>query len=78
MACQEAPLPLDALNASNEYLAHAMKPIIDGPITVKAGEALDLRVAPTCRKCYCVTNYKIGGDGSDAIFSPWVQEFVDE
>jgi hypothetical protein len=76
MACQTAPLPLDALNASNDYLAAAMVPITDKSFTLEPGESVDIPVQPSCADCYCVTNFKTSGEGLDAIFSPWVQEFV--
>ncbi|HXU45859.1 MAG TPA: hypothetical protein VN783_10050 [Thermoanaerobaculia bacterium] len=75
-ACQSAPLPLDALNATNEYLAQAMVPIA-GTFTLGAGETQVLPIHPSCSDCYCVTNFKTSGDEPGAIFSPWVQEHVE-
>jgi hypothetical protein len=76
MACQDAALPLDALNATNEYLAGAMVPIADAT-TLQPGQSLEIPVQIPCSQCHCVTNFKTSGEGLDAIFSPWVQEFVE-
>ena len=76
MACQDAALPLDALNATNEYLAGAMVPI-SGSFTLQPGESREIPVQIPCSQCHCVTNFKTSGEGLDAIFSPWVQEYVE-
>jgi hypothetical protein len=76
MACQAAALPLDALNATNDYLSHAMVTIADAA-TLEPGQTWEIPVTPSCHNCYCVTNFKATGEGSDAIFSPWVQEYVE-
>lgn len=77
MACQAEALPLDALNATNEYLARAMVPIAE-PFTLDPGQSVQIPVEVPCRNCHCVTNLKVSGEGRGAIFSPWVQEYVRE
>jgi len=75
IACQAAPLPLDALNATNNYLSTSMVTIGESA-TLGAGESWEIPFTPPCSDCYCVTNFETRGEGSDAIFSPWVQEYV--
>jgi len=76
MACQAAALPLDALNATNDYLSHAMVTVADHA-TLAPGQTWTFPVDTKCHNCYCVTNFNTTGQGSDAIFSPWVQEYVE-
>ena len=77
MACQATALPLADLNATNEYLAGAMAPIASGPADLEPGDSWEIPVSLPCTQCHCVTNFKTQGDGLSAIFSPWVQEYVE-
>lgn len=76
VACQAAVLPLDSLNASNEYLAGAMVTIADS-LTLDAGQTASIPFTPPCSNCHCVSNFNASGAGLDAVLSPWLEQHVD-
>lgn len=73
-ACQKFPLELGALNATNEYLSQAMRPIGSSTSTTLApGETWTIPFNP-CPECYCVLNFQTSGEGLSAVLSPYAQE----